>query len=394
MTELGLLPVEWRTGYLKDVCQIQVGFPYDSEGFSDRPSQESIPIIRIRDLLAGEAHTYYSGPSISDTLDTYLVRQGDILVGMDGNFHVACWKGSDGLLNQRIARLKGFSSDTCWGYIFYAVITPIKRIEDSKHYTTVKHLSMGDLRELSIPLPPLGEQKAITRVLSTIQRAIEAQDKMIAAARELKKSLMRHLFTYGRVPTADAEKVSLKETEIGPVPQHWEIARLGDVAAVKYGKSNPKTEGDIPVVGSGGIYAKTRSALADCSTLVIGRKGTAGEVWLCEGPCWPSDTTFYLVWKCELNVKYVFAYISSHKLSGEHAKTTLPSLQKHELQNSLLPIAPISEQLEIASILSHVERKIETDEKRKGALQTLFQTMLHNLMTGKLRVTDLEGTGE
>lgn len=72
--------------------------------------------------------------------------------------------------------------------------------------------------------------------------------------------------------------------------------RLGELAEVKYGKAKPKVTGHIPVVGSGGVYDRTLKALIDSPTLIVGRKGTAGMVWLQEQPCWPSDTTFYLDW--------------------------------------------------------------------------------------------------
>ena len=96
------------------------------------------------------------------------------------------------------------------------------------------------LINLPIPLPPLDEQRAIAHMLRTVQRAKEATDGVIAALKELKKSLMQHLFTYGPVPVTERERVALQESEIGPIPAHWRVVRLGELVDVKGGKRLPK----------------------------------------------------------------------------------------------------------------------------------------------------------
>jgi len=95
--------------------------------------------------------------------------------------------------------------------------------------TTIPNLSQSKLAELPMALPPLPEQKKIAHILSTVQRAIEAQERIIATTTELKKTLMHKLFTEG------LRGEPQKQTEIGPVPESWEVVPLGKYARVLNG---------------------------------------------------------------------------------------------------------------------------------------------------------------
>jgi len=172
-----------------------------------------------------------------------------------------------------------------------------------------------------------------------------------------------------------------KETEIGPIPVDWEVVPLSSLARVKYGKAKPKREGSIPTVGSGGTYAWVNEALVDFPTLVIGRKGTAGRAWLMDKPCWPSDTTFYLEWTQEVDIHFLFGYLTLNPLSGEHAKTTLPSLSRPDLENYLVPFPPLPEQRRIAHVLSTIQRAIAAQDDLIAAAREVKRSLMQRLFT-------------
>jgi type I restriction enzyme S subunit len=217
--------------------------------------------------------------------------------------------------------------------------------------------------------------------LSNFEKDFESQDRKEIPKNEMKK-----------------ERRSRRDTELGEIPEKWRKIRLGDLAEVRYGKAKPNTKGTIPVVGSGGIYSYTSHALVSSPTLVIGRKGTAGMTWLLEKPSWPSDTTFYLFWKkIDVDYHYIFNFLQANPLSGEYAKTTLPSLKKSDLENLQIPLPPLPEQQEIAAILSSVDDTIQetqsiidqTQKLKRGLMQQLFTKGIGHTKFKKTKIGEI-----
>lgn len=157
---------------------------------------------------------------------------------------------------------------------------------------------------------------------------------------------------------------------------------LSEVARIKYGKAKPSEEGAVPVIGSGGIYGYTAQPLADEHAIVIGRKGTAGSVFFPKCPCWPSDTTFFVEPNPEVVVPdFLALQLQLAKLSGESAKTTMPSLQMAQLTDLVVRLPPLGEQYRIASILQTVNRVQEAS--------AIEESTTHHLRSS-LRSTFLE----
>lgn len=145
-TPLGPAPHGWTIAALQSFGEVQYGHPFKSKAFN----VEGIgcPVIRIRDIKAGVSNTFTDEMARSQ----FLVSDGDILIGMDGEFHMAIWSGGEAWLNQRVARVRparGIPTD----FLFHLIYGPIKRLEASIVGTTVAHLSARDMNEIRVLLP-------------------------------------------------------------------------------------------------------------------------------------------------------------------------------------------------------------------------------------------------
>ena len=188
---IGQVPEQWEVKRGKDTINVLYGFPADSNKFADG---EGIPLIRIRDIDSNQTETTYTG----DYPAMYEIHKGDLLVGMDGDFNVAKWKGNTALLNQRVCKL---TAKRCLfqEFLYYVIVEPLEEINGKKVLTTVKHLSAFDLGQLSVPLPPLPEQRSIAAYLddkcSKIDTIVANLNKQISRYGDLKRSLIDEVIT-------------------------------------------------------------------------------------------------------------------------------------------------------------------------------------------------------
>lgn len=308
-------------------------------------------------------------------------------------------------------------------------------------------ISLGKAKQIPIPLPPLPEQQAIAEVLATIQEAKEKTEAVIKATRELKKSMMKHLFSYGvyrvdrvdrvrrvesgelRVDRVDRvesgelegeewrigspETVKLKETEIGLIPEDWDVVRLGEVIEktnqsdiqkksdwkFKYidvscidnillkivthqvftGKTAPSRARKVIKIGDV-IFATVRPYL---KRIAIVSQEFDNQI------C----STAFCVLRPKSNLidgNYLFFVVSRDEFVSsvsEHQRgSSYPAITDNDVKNGFIPLPPLPVQQKIAEILKAIDDKIEKEEAKKKALENLFKSMLHNLMTGKIRV--------
>ena len=139
------IPEGWEVENLFNVAEVQYGYPFSTDYFNS--TGEGVPVIRIRDILGNDTTNY----STEEVEDKYKINVGDVLIGMDGNFHMNYWIKEDCYLNQRVVKV---NSDKLPNMVLKYQIEPfIKLREKSVSRTTVGHLSDKDLKAINVILP-------------------------------------------------------------------------------------------------------------------------------------------------------------------------------------------------------------------------------------------------
>jgi len=420
MTEIGVIPEEWKAIDTTDILFYQEGPGIRSYEYTDTGCH----IINVRCVRDGYINLddarYVSWDLINDKWKHFLIEQGDILVTTSGTIgRVARVRKYDLplLMNTSVVRFRSLDNDILSDdYLQFFLMSRIFYDQLYAQHTgaVIKNVGPAHIVRTRVMIPPLHEQQAIASILSSIQEAKEKTDAVIQSARELKKSLMKHLFTYGPVPLDEAENVPLKETEIGMIPEEWDVVKLGDTGDIITG-TTPRTDvkeyyGDEYMFISPGDMGKTKyvydtskwlsedglnvsRVLPRNTVLVVCIGATIGKISMTYNAKSTTNQQINAIIAndnvCPHYLYYAIDYRSG-KLPSLAGRAAVPIVNKSSFSKFTISMPPLHIQQNIAGILSAVDHKIEAEENKSKALGELFRTMLHNLMTGKIRVRNME----
>ncbi len=197
----------WRRVSLGDVADILNGFPFESQRFSKRDGK---PLLRIRDVGETSTDCGYVG----DFDKAYLIRRGDLVVGMDGDFNSAPWLGPEALLNQRVCKLTVVVDGYDRRFLELTLPGYLQAINDATSSVTVKHLSSRSVAEIPLPLPPFPEQR---RIVAKIEELFSQLDAGVEELKKAKAQLKRY------------RQSVLKAAFEGKLTEEWRKAHRGKV---------------------------------------------------------------------------------------------------------------------------------------------------------------------
>ncbi len=415
---IGNIPQDWECKRYRFCGNVQYGYPFNSDFFSS--DETGFPLIRIRDITSGEIATYYEGSYPNE----YIVKTGDVLIGMDGDFNVRIWKNCDALLNQRCCRVFD-SQQIRKRFMAYYLPHYLKVVNDLTWSTTVKHLLADDINNIYVSYPKMTEQQAISDFLdvqcSEIDSIILALEKQIETLKQYKKSLIAETVTKGL-----DKSVPMKDSGIewmGSIPTHWSINRTRYLAKICSGATPSKDvfsywEGEIPWVSSQEVKVDiildtslhiSDDAIRSCSTQVM----SAGTLVMVvrSGILQHTIPVALLGVPATINQDVKAFTFTSQMLPGYYKyfiqgkndtllsvlmkdKTTVESIDNNLLLSMKIPMPPILEQEEIVAFLdkrcAEIDRIIFDKTTQLTTIQQHKKSLIYEYVTGKKRVKEVQ----
>lgn len=388
--------------------KITPGFPFNSALFNN--DRDGLPLIRIRDLLTSKIDTYYKGEFPKE----YLIEEGDILIGMDGDFHIVKWRNkTKALLNQRIMKVAQKEGGKINIEYFYYFLFPfLSDVWEKTTATTVKHLSTYDVSEAEVEFPTFENQQRIAKILSTVDLVIEKTQAAIAKYKAIKQGMLHDLFTRGidlntnklRPRHEDAPDL-YKKSKLGWIPREWDEKELGDVGEVRMCRRvfnfETSDQGDIPFfkIGTFGkqpdayiskeLYDSYRQQFSfpKEGDILISAAGTIGRTLIYDGtPSYYQDSNIVWIDNNEdlISNKYLYQVfqIVEYKTEGG----TIQRLYNSILKSALFPCPAEPEQQLITERLKAIDNKLQTEQTYLQKMQQLKKGLMEDLLSGKKKL--------
>jgi type I restriction enzyme S subunit len=390
-TPIGKIPKQWKIVTLERIAEIVNGYTFPLELQGKKAGK--YPFIKVGDMNNSYKYVTRAENYVDDDdlrkLRARVFPKGTIIfpkIGMAMKLNKFRILGCDALFDNNVAGLipKNVNNE----FLYYYLSGKVNLISLAG-VTTVPSITKTRLRKLLIPLPPLEEQWGVAEVLSALDRAIEATERLIGRLERLKCGLMQELLTKG------IGHKEFKDTPIGKIPKQWQVVRLGTLFTFKNGKrpSVVRERGQIPIYGAGFIQGYTDDFMVDeDNVIIIARvgKGSAGKVYIASGKMWISDNAIYATPKNNLAYPvfyyYLLQFLHLDKIAVRSAAGGYSLITQSSLNNLYVPLPPYEEQKYIASTLSSIDEWIKLEKKRKEKFERLKHGLMELLLTGRVRV--------
>jgi type I restriction enzyme S subunit len=275
-----------------------------------------------------------------------------------------------------------------------------RQIKSTSSYTTRALTNGRLLSAVFVPTPiAKSEQKAIAKALSDVDELIVSLEKLIAKKRDIKTATMQQLLTGKKRLQGFGEGKGTKQTELGEIPEDWEVEEIGQLLSITTGNKNTQdkvVDGKYPFFVRSQIVEKINSYSFDGEAVLTAGDGVGtGKIFHYINGKLDFHQRVYLMHKFneKLNVKYFYIYFSNHfydRIMSMTAKSSVDSVRREMITKMKIVIPPITEQDSITEILFDMNAETQLLERQLNKTKSIKQAMMQELLTGRTRLIDTQ----
>ena len=323
---------------------------------------------------------------INDVLFSYVGTVGEVaLIEENDKFHLA----------PNVAKIT-FNDSIFPKFALQYLMSSNMKNEINKYVTTTSQpaLSMENIRKIKMIVPTKKEQEKIASILLVVDEQIKKIDALIEKNKELKKGLMQTLLTKGIGHT------KFKKTEIGEIPEEWEVRHIEEICEILDSKRVPLNEkqrssmgGDIPYYGANAIVDYINDYLFDDKLILIAEDGGNFSdfrdkpiAFYVEGKCWVNNHAHVLRAKISESTRWIFYSLVHKDITNIVQGGTRAKLNQKDLRGITIAFPKLEEQIKIVNILFDIDSKIDIYISKKYKLEQVKKGLMQKLLTGKIRV--------
>ncbi len=389
--------------------------PFGSNLPSSCYKHKGIPVIRGCNLSIGKFRYIDQGYCfvdniVLDKLSRSTARKFDIIFTKKGTI------GQIGIIpknalynlyllssNQMRLRVDISKADPYFVYYYLTQKNIIKKIIRDSESTGVPKTNLAYFRSFPIKLPALSEQQAIAHILGTLDDKIELNRRQNATLEAMAQAIFKDWFVdfgpvHAKMEGRQPEGMSREIADLFPdrlddegKPEGWEWKTLDSILELCYGKALKASEripGKTPVYGSGGITGYHNQALVITPSIIVGRKGTIGSLYIEHRPFYPIDTVFYV--KSDYSIFFCYFILKQQKLKDMNTDAAVPGLNRNNVYRLVfsMPSNIVIEKFD--AYIQNIYKKIYHNYSEISILISLRDTLLPKLISGELRVPDAE----
>ena len=409
-----MFPNQWTPIKLYELAEWINGKAFKKDDYNIT----GLPVIKIAELNTGlSSNTKYS---INNDVKFY-IKKGDILFAWSGNPDTSIdthkFKEKEGYLNQHIFKVLPNDNKIESDFLYYILkyLKPFfKEIARNKQTTGLGHVTISDLKKIQVRIPSKNIQKKISDIFVILDKKIEINNEIISNLESQAQAIFKSWFVDFE-PFQDGDFV---ESELGMIPEGWEVKELGEVADCKLGgtpsrKKREFWDGDIPWINSGEVNKDriiepseyiTEEGLKKSATKLLKRKttlvaitgATLGQVSLLEIDCCTNQSIIGIEPNEKIPYEYIYLFIKNNinKIISNQTGAAQQHINLNDIRTSKIIIPQNRIMKEYVKIVSLLMLKVEKNYFENTKLAELRDALLPKLMAGEIDVSNIKIDGE